>query len=67
MLAQNRFWLFSTTCAAALSVTFGAAMAQTAPLIVRPGVTLPPGYKVLNPGARMQLVRPPSGFEKGPG
>jgi hypothetical protein len=64
-----RVALFSTTCAAALWLAVGGAAAQTAPapVVVRPGITLPPGFVVLNPGSRLQIVRPPSGFDQGPG
>ncbi len=67
MFANNRTSLFVTTCACALLLGVGVAAAQTTPLVVRPGVALPPGFKVLNPGGRMQIVRPPSGLVRTPG
>ncbi len=68
MPAGNRVVLFSTTCAAALWLAVGAGAAQTtsAPVVVRPGITVPPSSVVLNPGAAMQIVRPASDFTKGP-
>ena len=67
MFAYNRPRLFTTTCACALLLGAGVAAAQTAPLVVRPGVTVPPGSKVLNPGGKLQIVRPPSGLVRTPG
>ncbi len=67
MFSYNRPWLFTTTCAGALLLGASLAAAQTAPVAVRPGVTLPPGSKVLNPGGRLQIVRPPSGLVTAPG
>ena len=67
MFACSRPRLLATTCACALLLGAGVAAAQTAPLVVRPGVTVPPGSKVLNPGARLQLIRPPSGLVTTPG
>jgi kumamolisin len=63
-----RTLLWTSTSLAALLLTIDTGMAQTPQVMVRPGVLLPPGSMVLNPGSTGALiVNPPSGQEQRPG
>ncbi len=67
MVTSRRTLLLCTAGVSALLLAMGAAAAQTAPVTVRPGVTLPAGSEVLNPGAALMIVRPPSDLITAPG
>src|SRR5579872_457791 len=60
MNRENRLPLFWMACATAALLSVHTAAAQSV-MTIRPGVALPAGSVVLNPGGRYQIVDPASG------
>ena len=66
MAIRLRTLLFASAGASALLLAAGVAAAQTTSVTV-PGMRLPAGSKVLNPGGQVLIIRPPSGLVSAPG